>query len=73
VVIYAWNQNGPPTHGGILVSVDVTSLTAIEGNTTDSSGAKDVVAARTRTLSGVLGYADMGVELPVETDGNPAE
>lgn len=73
VVLYGSNQNRPPTHGGIVVSVDDSSLTAIEGNTTDSSGAKDVVAARTRTLSTVLGYVDMGIELPIETGGNPAE
>jgi hypothetical protein len=69
LVIYGRGTTPSPSHGGIVVSTDGRSITAIEGNTRDSTGARGVVAARTRPLADVLGFGDMQIPLGEQRPG----
>lgn len=56
IVIYDWGRDGIPDHCGIVETVGVSSVVAIEGNTAvgnDSNGGE--VMRRTRTLSQIIG------------------
>jgi hypothetical protein len=56
-VLYDWNGDGLADHTGIVVSAGITSITAIEGNTSPSNNTNGgSVMLRNRDYSLILGY-----------------